>query len=122
MFSAIRTQSSPRAALFSVLLVFLAQTVTTDVALAQEGLVGWGRSVVDSRWHQEPFAEVAAGGSHAIALRSNGSAVAWGANNYGQCNVPALPPGLTYVEVAAGGGHTVARRGSGSVGAWGDNT
>jgi len=33
--------------------------------------------------------------------------VAWGSNQFGQCNVPALPPGLTYVEVAAGGWHTV---------------
>jgi hypothetical protein len=30
---------------------------------------------------------------------------------FGQCNVPALPAGLTYVEVAAGGSQTVARYG-----------
>jgi hypothetical protein len=47
--------------------------------------------------------------------------VAWGRNNYGQCNVPALPPGLTYVDVAAGDWHSVARRSDGSVVAWGDN-
>ena len=67
------------------------------------------------------FVEVAAGGQHTVARRSDGSVVAWGYNDYGQCNVPALPAGLTYVEVAAGSGHTVARRSDGSVVAWGDN-
>ena len=56
-----------------------------------------------------------------MARRSDGSVVAWGDNYYGQCNVPALPAGLTYVEVAAGGCHTVARRSDGSVVAWGSN-
>jgi hypothetical protein len=57
--------------------------------------------------------------------------VAWGDNTFGQCNVPALPTGLSYMQVAAGGsydfwpamyGHTVALRSDGSVVAWGDNT
>ena len=56
-----------------------------------------------------------------MARRSDGSVVAWGNNACGQCNVPALPAGLTYVEVAAGDGHTVARRSDGSVVAWGNN-
>ena len=57
-----------------------------------------------------------------MARRSDGSVVAWGDNGYGQCNVPALPLGLTYVEVAAGGGaFTLARRSDGNVMAWGLN-
>ncbi|HVS08805.1 MAG TPA: hypothetical protein VMS76_02950, partial [Planctomycetota bacterium] len=67
------------------------------------------------------YVEVAAGGEHTVARRSEGSVVAWGDNTYGQCNVPALPGGLTYVEVAAGWFHTVARRSDGSVVAWGWN-
>jgi hypothetical protein len=56
-----------------------------------------------------------------VARRSDGSVIAWGFNSYGQCNVPALPPGQTYVEFAAGAYHTVARRSDGSVIAWGWN-
>jgi hypothetical protein len=56
-----------------------------------------------------------------VARRSDGIVVSWGYNNYGQCNVPALPPGVSYVEVAAGSNHTVAIRSDGSVLAWGWN-
>jgi hypothetical protein len=28
---------------------------------------------------------------------ARGSVVAWGSNTFGQCNVPALPPGRSYV-------------------------
>ena len=54
-------------------------------------------------------------------MRSDGALVAWGLNTNGQCDVPPLPPGLSYVEVAAGSSHTVARRSDGSVVAWGYN-
>src|SRR5262245_42493116 len=121
MFAPIRSNSSPRAAAFSVLAFFLALPTATDTALAQQHVIGWGKIVVDSRWHEQSFAEVAAGGSHTVARRSDGSVVAWGRNDYGQCIVLPLPPGLSYVEVAAGGAHTVARRSDGSVVAWGYN-
>jgi alpha-tubulin suppressor-like RCC1 family protein len=78
------------------------------------------------------YVEIAAGGGgshdywatleHSVARRSDGSVVAWGSNSHGQCNVPALPPGLTYVEIAASGLFTLARRSDGSVLAWGDNS
>jgi hypothetical protein len=67
------------------------------------------------------YVEVAAGEKHTVSRRSDGSVIAWGRNDYGQNNVPALPPSLSYVEIAAGDSHTVARRSDGSVVAWGDN-
>jgi len=46
--------------------------------------------------------------------------VAWGENYSGQCDVPVLPAGLSYVEVAAGYEHNVARISDGTVVTWGD--
>src|SRR5262245_54234235 len=122
MSATIRTKWSPRSLAFSVLAVFLALSVSANVAPAQEGVIGWGRKVFDSRWNDiQSAVEVSAGGGHTVVRRSDGSVVAWGDNLDGQCNVPALPPGLSYVEVAAGGLHTVARRSDGSVVACGYN-
>jgi alpha-tubulin suppressor-like RCC1 family protein len=62
---------------------------------------------------------VAAGRWHSLALRADGSLVAWGDNAYGQT---ALPPGLNKaVAVAAGGNHSLALRPNGTIVAWGDN-
>jgi hypothetical protein len=62
---------------------------------------------------------VAAGYSHSLALKSNGSVLAWGCTgaNYGQCTVPAgAASGVT--AVAAGLYHSLALK-SGSVLSWG---
>ncbi len=50
------------------------------------------------------YVDLAAGWRHALALRSDGWIAAWGDNADGECNVPALPPGLRYVAIAASGG------------------
>jgi hypothetical protein len=54
---------------------------------------------------------VASGSEHILALRTDGTVVAWGANSDGQTNVP---PGLTnVVAIAAGGDHSLALVGDG---------
>ena len=65
---------------------------------------------------------IAAGGTHTVALKSNGTVVAWGGqyNNYGQTTVPAGLSGVA--AIAAGMYHTVALKSDGTVLAWGDNT
>ena len=54
-----------------------------------------------------------------LAIRSDGSLVAWGQNTYGQCNVPA---GNNYTQISAGGSYALAIRSDGSLAAWGSNT
>jgi hypothetical protein len=64
---------------------------------------------------------MAGGNNHAVALRSDGVMVAFGSNNYGQCNVPALPPGLQYVQVGAGWNESIALRSDGAIIGFGSN-
>ncbi|GAA4418479.1 hypothetical protein GCM10023169_08100 [Georgenia halophila] len=49
-----------------------------------------------------------------------GSAIAFGADRYGETEVPDLPAGVTYTDVAAGRAHTVLLRSDGNVVAFGD--
>ena len=63
---------------------------------------------------------IAAGAWHSLALRSDGSVLAWGNNDSGQT---AVPPSLTNVlALAAGGYHNLAITANGGVAGWGDNT
>ncbi len=64
------------------------------------------------------FVAVEGGAEHSLALRTDGSLVAWGRNNYGQCDVPS---GTNYVAIAAGGWHNLALKSDGSIVAWGNN-
>jgi len=56
-----------------------------------------------------------------VLLRSDGSAIAFGDNHENQCNIPALPAGLTYVQADAGAQHTVLLRSDGTAVAVGSN-
>jgi hypothetical protein len=64
-------------------------------------------------------ATASGGGSHSLALRTDGTVIAWGDNYSGQTT---LPVGLSnVVAVADGGGHSLALRGDGTVIGWGNN-
>ena len=60
---------------------------------------------------------VAAGWSHSLGLKTDGSIVAWGYNNYGQCNIPS--PNTGFTAVAAGYIHSLGLKEDGSIVAWG---
>ncbi len=63
--------------------------------------------------------KIATGTGHSLALKSDGTVVAWGDNGYGQTNVPV---GLQdVVSIAAGAIHSLALKADGTVVAWGDS-
>ena len=63
---------------------------------------------------------ISEGKDFALALKSDGTVVAWGDNSKGQCKVP---HGLTgVIAIAAGGFHSLALKSDGTVVTWGDNS
>jgi alpha-tubulin suppressor-like RCC1 family protein len=105
--------------------------VSTTRAATADAVVVWGNNragqTTVSLTAQSEVMAMAAGGSHSVALKTDGSVVAWGAGNantgnypdYGQSGVPVGLSGVT--AIAAGGDHTVALKTDGSVVAWGWN-
>ena len=86
-------------------------------------VVSWGSIVLPLVQPGTRFIAVAAGGEHSLALKADGTVVAWGRNLSGESTVP---EGLSNViAIAAGGrsnsGFSVALRRDGTIVAWGDN-
>jgi alpha-tubulin suppressor-like RCC1 family protein len=82
-------------------------------------------------------AAIATGGSHSLALCSDGTLAAWGDNNSGQLGCGNLPAqtnvptavlqtdglsGRTVIAIAAGSSHSLALTSDGQVFGWGSNT
>ena len=75
------------------------------------------------------FASVAAGYSHTVAVKTDGTLWAWGHNSYGQLGdgtttnrLSPVQVGSGFASVAAGYRHTVAVKTDGTLWAWGDNS
>ena len=81
--------------------------------------MGWGEQVLPFVQPGTRFTKVAAGEVHSLALKQDGTVVAWGYNCCGQVNVPS---GLSnVVAIAAGGSLSLALKQDGTVVAWGGN-
>ncbi|MGD0210399.1 MAG: hypothetical protein ABSC14_05405, partial [Desulfomonilia bacterium] len=79
------------------------------------------------------WVKVAAGNGHSLALKKDGTLIAWGKNNHGQLgdgtNTDRYTPvqvglGISFVwdSMAAGYDHSIALRKDGTMWAWGYNT
>ncbi len=130
-------------------IIAVAAGLSHTVALASDGtLLAWGllgpgtleeraRPAVvelpEAMAGKTITAVAASGGSHAVALASDGSLFVWGANGYGQLGdgtvtsrltpVAVSPDGVlsdqTITAVFTGGAHTVVQAGDGKLYAWG---
>jgi len=102
-----------------------------ELVLTREGtVVEWPCVYNDDTYKMPPgladVVAIASGDSHALALRKDGTVVAWGYAsgdymnpNFGQMNVPA---GLSnVVAIAAGPAISLALKKDGTVAVWGDN-
>jgi hypothetical protein len=99
---------------------------TTPVAVAPIvvwGAVDWDRANLPAGLSN--LVAVAAGWQHALALKGDGTAIAWGTyyDPASDKTVPAtVPAGLSgVVAVTTGGGHDLALKSNGTVVAWGQN-
>ncbi|MBE2213569.1 MAG: immunoglobulin domain-containing protein [Opitutaceae bacterium] len=96
-----------------------------EVTLGQPAspfVVGWGgtQAVSGLPAGTAGVRAVAAGSQHALALKTDGTVIAWGSNTLGQSSVPSGLAGI--VSVAARGSVSGAVASDGSVALWGDNT
>src|SRR5512140_776591 len=112
----------------------IAVSATTTIN-ASAYLSGWAESAVASGTYAmtgtvSTAGRIAAGGSHTVAFKSDGTVWAWGYTAYGELgdgtttgrSLPVQVTGLSGVAaVAAGDYHTVAAKSDGTVWAWGVN-
>jgi len=99
-----------------------ANAIAVGTLLAGYPIIAWGydsSGQVSNVPEGNDFVDVAAGKYHGLAIRSDGSLVAWGSNSYGQCNVPG---GNDFIAIAGGSRHSIALKSDGSIIGWGDNT
>jgi hypothetical protein len=104
----------------SVLGVIACTTACLGVPASAASLRAWGldhNGQVTNLPAGDDYIAVAAGDAHGLALRADGTVVAWGRNSDGECNVPAG----TYRAIGAGAHFSLAVRTDGSLAAWGND-
>jgi alpha-tubulin suppressor-like RCC1 family protein len=90
---------------------------SAPVSLALSPIAAWGAGQIGVPDGESNLLAIAAGASHALALRSSGTVVGWGSNSSGQTTVPSAATNV--VAIAAGTRHSLALQADGTVLAWG---
>ncbi len=107
---------------FVVACAFFAMWFSGQPTLAYE-LRGWGNDgaylVLTNLPPGSDFVDIAAGDEQGVALKSDGSVVAWGNNYHGQATVPATLG--TCIAVGAGEDTSYAIKTDGTIVGWGDD-
>jgi len=101
-----------------VSLILLVSLICSGLGYSQPrgSIVGWGVQVVVQDMDLKDIMVIAAGGFHSLGLRPDGSILAWGFNNWGQCNVPSL--NSDFIAIAAGGEYSLGLKSDGTIVAW----
>ena len=110
------------AALAAFLLALIRPACLLAVSPVSPGVVvSWGsQSIPLSFYDGQSILQVAGGYFHSLALKNDGTVVAWGDTGYGETSVPV---GLGNVmQIAAGAYHSLALKNDGTVVAWGSNS
>src|SRR5262249_48996118 len=106
----------------------------TFIAFARLQSVSGGQTdagILTVRLLGMPIPRFSAGDSHTVALRTDGTLWAWGANNSGQLGIGTfkntnrpqpIQTNISWRTVATGYQHSLGVRADGSLWAWGDNT
>ena len=95
----------------------LNNTLCNEVSAQSLSVASFGTQVIPVGFDGMRFSQIASGSGYSVALKYDGSVVAWGDNYYGQSTVPSGLNGI--VQVAAGEHHVVSLRSDGTVVAWG---
>jgi len=99
-------------------LAFLCLSAPTLQAEQQGEIYGWGETKLLNGQTLSNISKIAAGSSHSLALKADGSIVGWGYNSSGQAEPPV---GNDFITIAAGGAHSLALKPDGSIVGWGHN-
>lgn len=108
---------------YSVIVSNIFGTVSSsNVNLTVVGIVLWGNLTMAPTLANVPVSAtnviaMAAGDTHCLALKADGTVAAWGYNSWGQLDVPLNLRNV--VGVAAGSTHSLALRNDGTLAAWG---